>query len=212
MDGLSIFIAVVVIGIIVAIIYKYGAIERAMFGGDDPDFVSVGSGTMKLCVLCGAIMGIASVVGGMITDKAPIAQGFSSTWGIVTNGAAITAFASIAVSIYKVFMAETSAGRIAGRTAWVVVACLIGLGGGFAGSVIALVVLALLAILSAFLKTSLMPKMPSGGSSREGDYDATTTDEMGFERKLRNNGPGSYRDDQGRSWRDAGGGRVERDD
>ena len=209
MDGLSTCIGIIILIAVLAIIFKYDAIERGLFDKGEPDYEPIGNKTMKFCLFCGAVMGIVTVISGFANNKSPFTDGFSSIWGIIVNGLPYVAFAAISASIYKTCLSETSAGRIAARAAFITTACLIGLAGGFAGSIIAIIALIFLAVISAFFKTSFNLKT-SSKQSNDNDYDATLTDEHGFERKLRHEGLNSYRDDKGDRWEDTGMGNMVR--
>lgn len=65
-------------------------------------------------------------------------------------------------------------------------------------------------ILTVFTKSSFSGSGVTAKANSSNDYDATTVDENGFERKLKKTGAFSYRDDKGNEWEDDGLGNVSR--
>lgn len=214
MDGLEIFIGIVMLIVMIVVMFKYKTVEAAIFDNGDTDYHSIGDDSMKMCIVCGAAVGATAFIYQIINDRTAFSLGFSSIWGIIVNGLPYAAFACISASVYKACTTETTPGRMVGRSLFVITACLLGMAGGAAGSVIAIVAIVFIAIISVFFKTAFSGggTTPKNSGNTNNDYDAKTTDEDGWERKLKKNGAFTYLDDKGREWEEDGFGNVRRKD
>lgn len=209
----EIILIVVVLIIVLAVMFKYKAIEAAIFDNGTDDYEPIGDISLKLCIAIGAVIGIVAFVGEMFTNRSPGSLGFSNIWGILFNGLPYVAFLTMSVSVYNVIMAETSIGRMIGRSLFVIVACLIGAFGGVVASVLAILAIFLYLIIAFALKVffGMNAPTPSMGNNKENEEVLKITDEHGYERILKDIGMGKYKDDKGDRWRSSGYGTVERD-
>ncbi len=211
MDTTSIIIIIVVAILLGSIMFKYSAIESFLFNKGDGEFFPIGDIAMKVCIATGAIAGATGLIYSAINDESIFSVGFSSIWGIICNGLPYVAFAVISFCVYMICTVETTVVRMILRSLFLVVSCVLGIIGGVIASIIAIVLIIFAMFISILFKTS--PFGGAGSSSKESnnDYDATITDENGYERKLRDVGCGRYQDDKGDYWRDSGLDRVERE-
>lgn len=170
MDGLEIFIGIVMLIVMIVVMFKYKTVEAAIFDNGDTDYHSIGDDSMKMCIVCGAAVGATAFIYQIINDRTAFSLGFSSIWGIIVNGLPYAAFACISASVYKACTTETTPGRMVGRSLFVITACLLGMAGGAAGSVIAIVAIVFIAIISVFFKTAF-----SGGGTTPKTAETQTT-------------------------------------
>ena len=206
---------IIVLGIVITIlvallVYKYEAIEAMIFDREDLNFSSIGGDTIKLCTLCGALVGAVEFIYQTILDRSAFSLGYSSIWGFIVNGLPYVAFGFVSFCVYKVFILEVSLGWKIGRSLFIVVASVMGMIGGAIVSVLAIVVIVLFFILTVFTKSSFSGSGVTAKANSSNDYDATTVDENGFERKLKKTGAFSYRDDKGNEWEDDGLGKKKK--
>lgn len=213
----QIIIAVVAVIALYFFIKKYSAIDAKLFENGVDEFVPMGKIAVYISVCLGALIGFVVALYSMFStgNDNPFELGFSS-WGIVCNIIPYLLFASIAGCFYQAFANETTWSRRFVRAFFMLFACLFGFVGGIIGSILVLVVLFLWFLLKlVFAMLTGSASSGSSGSSTpaspEEQYDAVTTDEHGFERKLKSTGIGSYVDDKGDYWKDAENGKVMRD-
>lgn len=208
----QIILAIVVVIAILFFIKKYAAIDAKLFNRGAEEFQPMGKVSVYISVCLGALIGFIVTIYSMFGDGNPFALGFTS-WGIVCNIIPFLLFATIAVCFYMAFAHETTWGRRVARALFMTVACTLGFVGGIIGSILVLVALfvwVLLKVIFAMLTDSASSNSSKPATTEE-QYDATTTDEYGFERKLKSTGFGGYIDDKGDRWKDADNGKVVRD-
>lgn len=209
----EIILIVVVLIVVLAVMFKYKAIEAAIFDNGGDDYEPIGDISLKLCIAIGAVIGIVAFVGEMFTNRAPGSLGFSNIWGILFNGLPYVAFLTMSVSVYNVIMAETSIGRMIGRSLFVIVACFIGAFGGAVASFLAILAIFLYLIIAFALKVffGMNAPTPSMGGSSETD-EKVETDEHGMTYRLKKDSNGDWRDHRGRRWRERCMGGMELDE
>lgn len=210
----QIIIAIVAVIAILFFIKKYTTIDDKLFNNGVDEFKPMGKVAVYVSVCLGAIIGFVVAIYSMFGEGNPFALGFTS-WGIVCNIVPYLLIACIAVCFYMAYANERTPNRRLGRALFMTVACLLGFVGGFVGSILVLVALLLWLLLKLVLTmltdgASSSSKAPEAPAAEE-QYDATTTDEHGFERKLKSTGFGGYIDDKGDHWKDADNGTVVRD-
>lgn len=120
----------------------------------------------------------------------------------------------ICASIFQTFIYLDSAGSIIGKSVFMIVSCALAMVIGAVASVVIICLVILYLILMILGKAAFSSTSSSGSSSSSNEETEriTTTDENGFERELKDQGFGSYRDDHGRQWKDNYDGTVSRDD
>ncbi len=211
METGSIILIIAVAVLLGAIMFKYSAIEAYFFDRGDGEYVSIGNKAMKMSITIGALVGVTALAYKLFYDRSAFDEGLSSVWGIICNAVPYVGFAIIGYCVYNICMTESTVGRIVARSLFVVISCVLGMIGGAIASILAIMIVILLVFLSALLKVNLMGGGSGSSKSKEDNYDATTTDENGFERKLKDVGFGRYQDDKGDYWKDSAPGRVERE-
>ncbi len=205
-----IVLGIAIIIVMALLVYKYEKIEAAIFGNVETNFSSIGGDTIKLSIVCGGLVGAVGFIYQGIFDRSAFSLGFSSIWGCVVNGLPYIAFIFISYCVYKVLMSEASIGGKIGRSLFIIVASLIGMIGGAILSILAIAVIVFFIVMSLFSKVAFSGSGATTSVGPKDDYDATTTDENGYERKLKKTGACTYRDDKGDYWEDDGLGFVKR--
>lgn len=206
----QIIIAILAIVALYFFIKKYASIDAKLF--DNGSYVPMGSVCLYISICLGAIMGFVVAIYSMVCSENPFDLGFSS-WGIVCHIIPYLLFLTISVCFYRAFSVEAKLSRCIWRSLFMLVACLLGFIGGVLGSVITLLFVCLwvaLKVILAMLGGS--SSRSSRSSSKEEEYDATITDESGFERKLKETSYDTYVDDKGDRWKKVDGGHVVRED
>lgn len=201
------FVVLIIIGLIAGYFFlkKFDYIDQTIMGGDNNDYESYGISVVYLSAFVGAIFGTLYFYYEVINKDSYINFKY---WGSVLM-LLLTCSAILQAVIY-----ENKFSRILGKSIFMIISCGIALAVGAVGSVVVICILAFMLILYVIggaLSSSGSSHSSSSSNSQEDDHDATITDEHGYERKLKDNGFGSYRDDKGDYWSKNGDGTVSRD-
>lgn len=185
---------------------KFDNIDRTIMGGNSGNYESYGVSVVYLSAALGAILGTLYFYHEVINKSG--STNIYVGWGILL----ILLLACSA--ILQAVIYENNFSRILGKSIFMFFSCAIAFAVGAVGSVVVICILVLMLILYVIggaLSSSGSSHSSSSSNSQEDDHDATITDEHGYERKLKDNGFGSYRDDKGDYWSKNGDGTVSRD-
>lgn len=185
---------------------KFDNIDKTIMGDNNENYESYGLSVVYLSVAVGAILGTLYFYHEIINKHGHL--NVYLRWGIII----MLSLACIAMLQAIVF--ENKISRILGKSLFMIFSCGIAFAVGAVGSVVVICILVLMLILYVIggaLSSSGSSHSSSSSNSQEEDHDATITDEHGYERKLKDNGFGSYRDDKGDYWSKNGDGTVSRD-
>lgn len=149
-------IILIIVGLVLGYLFlkHFESIDAELFGTNHPNYESFGKITVIMSIIGGAICGCAIMYN--------IFNGHG-VWNPTTMATVITfytpviLFFTIALGVFQSFFKMETAGRIAGKSFFMCVACAIGFIVGGLGSIV-IVCLLTLYILSMFIGKTLKPK------------------------------------------------------
>lgn len=203
---MNILIVLIVLFILaLLLVIKYNKIDTALFGyvRKDAKYVPFGQKSILASAACGAVMAV-----GVVMKKI-----FNMNWeveGYVVAGILLLIIV-VSYNVYRSFTLMPTMGSAIGKSIFLLCTSIIGAAVGVVGSLIIIGLLILYLILMVFTGALSGGNSTTSSYNNEPEYDATTTDESGFERKLRESGSG-YIDDKGDRWKSSGYNEVTRDD
>lgn len=198
----------VIIGLVAGYFFlkKFEYIDNSVMSSDDKNYESYGLSIVYLSAAVGAILGTSYFYHEIINKSGHL--------NIYLEWSVIIMLLLACSAMLQAIVFENKISRILGKSVFMIFSCAIAFAVGAVGSVVVICILVLMLILYVIggaLSSSGSSHSSSSSNSQEDDHDATITDEHGYERKLKDNGFGSYRDDKGDYWSKNGDGTVSRD-
>ena len=146
----------IIIGLILGYLFlkHFESIDTELFGANHPDYESFGRITVIISTIGGAICGCAIMYN---TLNGYGVWEYPTTATVTTFYAPTILFFAISLGIFQSFFKMETAGRIAGKSFFMCIACVIGFIVGGLGSIV-IICLIVLYILALFIGGALKPK------------------------------------------------------
>ena len=166
------------------------------------------------------IVWISAILGALYIGGNALNDMFDWNVDMSLRTALLTLATLLTIEIAESIMVTSNAATAVKRLLMVIGMMIIMIVVGGLTSIVAIIVAVLVALIligSIILKMLFSSSTSSGssasnGSQQDDEYEYKTTNENGFERKLKDVGFGHYEDDEGGRWKDSGYNTVERDD